>query len=85
MLYGDDISKNVKDIQDVNRVGKKIGKFSASNFRGRGYYRGRSSIRGRGGRCTRGRGRGGPGPRGRHSGRGFVLHNQQSKNLNVSQ
>ena len=57
----------------------------ASNFRGRGYYRGRSSIRGRGGRCTRGRSRGGPGPRGRHSGRGFVLHNQQSKNLNVSQ
>ena len=85
MFYGDDISKNVKDIQDVNRVGKKIGKFPASNFRGRGYYRGRSSTRGRGGRGTRARGRGGPGPRGRHSGRGFVLHNQQSKNFNVSQ
>jgi hypothetical protein len=36
MLYGDDISKNVKEIQDVNRVGKKIGTFPASNFRGRG-------------------------------------------------
>jgi hypothetical protein len=32
MLYGDDISKNVKEIQDVNRDGKKIGKFPASNF-----------------------------------------------------
>ena len=50
-----------------------------------GYYRGRSSIRGRGGRGTRARDRGGPGPRGRQSGRGFVLHNQQSKNFNVSQ
>jgi hypothetical protein len=36
MLYGDDISKYVKEIQDVNRVGKKIGKFPANNFRGRG-------------------------------------------------
>jgi hypothetical protein len=40
MLYGDDISKNVKEIQDVNRDGKKIGKFPASNSRGRSYYRG---------------------------------------------
>jgi hypothetical protein len=85
MLYGDDISKYVKEIQDVNRVGKKIGKFPANNFRGRGYYRGRSSTGGRGGRGTIARGRGGPGPRCRHSGRGFVLHNQQSKNFNVSQ
>ena len=72
ILYGD--LKNVKEIQDVKHVGKKIGKFPAS-----GYYRGRSSTRDRGGRGIRARGRGGPGPRGRHSGRGFVLHNQVKK------
>ena len=44
MLYGDDISKNVKEIQDVNRDGNTIGKFPVSNFGGRSYYRGCSSI-----------------------------------------
>jgi hypothetical protein len=29
MLYGDDISKNVKEIQDVNRVGEKDWKVSS--------------------------------------------------------
>ena len=90
-LYGDDISKEVKEIQDVNRVGKKIAKTdkahgSGSSF-GHGYgygYRGRGFARGGRGRGGRGRGRGGRGGRGR--GRiSTDTTNQQSKNLTVSQ
>ncbi|KAK6164993.1 hypothetical protein SNE40_023741 [Patella caerulea] len=60
-LYGDDVPKSIKEIQDVNRVGKRIGRainrgrgFSAfsgvsrgGTFRGRGSFRGCGSFRAR--------------------------------------
>ena len=44
-LYGDDISKNVKEIQDVNRVGKRLIRFPPGFGRG-GFPRGGRGFRG---------------------------------------
>ena len=68
-LYGDDVTKNVQEIQNVNRVGRKISS-DHQYGRGRGFGmrssevgrgRGRGGNRGHGGRrggFGRGRGRG---------------------------
>ena len=68
-LYGDDVTKNVQEIQNVNRVGRKISSDHQYD-RGRGFGiidrgvgRGRGGNRGHGGRrggfdCGSGRGRG---------------------------
>ncbi|MEW8548333.1 MAG: hypothetical protein AB2693_32925 [Candidatus Thiodiazotropha sp.] len=57
-LYGDDVNKNIKEIQDINRLSKNIGRGSGStsrgNFRGRRPYKFINPGRGRG----RGRGYG---------------------------
>ena len=54
-LYGDEVNKNIKEIQDINRVGKNIGRgqsgVSRGGFRGRRPFRfaqGRGRARGRG-------------------------------------
>ena len=64
-LYGDDVTKNVQEIQNVNKVGRKIssdhqyGRGSGFGMRGRGVGRGRGGNRGHGGRrCGFGRGNG---------------------------
>lgn len=65
-LYGDDILKNVKEIQDINRVGRKI---SGSARGGRGFGH-------------RGQGRGKDGFRGRFRGRGrahVTVHSQNDQ------
>ena len=56
LLYGDDVSKTVSDIDSVNKVGNKIRRFKFG-YIPRGYFRrgrGRPGFRG-----SRGRGRGG--------------------------
>ena len=56
MLYGDDISKNVKEIQDVNKIGTRIKGSSQSSYQNRGRGgRFRGVMRGR---VTKNRGRG---------------------------
>lgn len=55
-LYGDDISKEVKEIQDVNKVGKRISKFGSNGSSDRG--RGHSNFGNRGSRGSSIRGRG---------------------------
>ena len=52
-LYGDEVNKNIKEIQDINRVGKNIGRgqsgVSRGGFRGMRPFRfGRGRARGRG-------------------------------------
>lgn len=54
-LYGDDVTKNVKEIQDMNRLGRNVGRGTGGNQRGFGYNRGR---RGYSRFPARGRGRG---------------------------
>ena len=56
-LYGDDVNKNIKDIQDMNRLSKNIGRGSGAALRG---HRGRRPFRffGRGRARGRGYGRG---------------------------
>lgn len=55
MLYGDDISKNVKEIQDVNKIGTRIKGSSQSSYQNRGRGgRFRGVMRGR---VTKNRGR----------------------------
>lgn len=60
LLYGDDISKHVKEIQDVNKIGTRIKGASAKGTYGYGtQYRGRGRFRGvYRGRITKPRGRG---------------------------
>lgn len=59
-LYGDDISKHVKEIQDVNKIGTRIKGSSQRGAYGYGnQYRGRGRFRGvYRGRVTKARGRG---------------------------
>lgn len=68
-LYGDDISKQVSDIDSINKVGKKVKRRIPPWYYVRGT--GAPGFRGRGGRSGRG-GRGGPrrGNRGSRGGRG---------------
>ena len=57
-LYGDDVNKNIKDIQDINRLSKNIGQ--GTNMSTRGCYRGWRPFRfpqGPGRACGRGYGR----------------------------
>ena len=51
-LYGDDINKNVRDIQDMSKLGKDIGR--SQQPQSRGYFRKRGGRRG----PSRGTGRG---------------------------
>ena len=51
-LYGDDINKNIRDIQDLSKLGKDIGRNQQTQ--GRGFYQRRGGRRG----LSRGRGRG---------------------------
>lgn len=70
-LYGDDVNKNVKEIQDMNRLSKNVGRGSQTTSSNRGGgYRGRRGFR------FPGRGRG----RGRGYGRGSTDYTQQSYN-----
>ena len=64
-LYGDDVNKNIKEIQDINRLSKNIGR--GTNPTSRGGFRGRRPFR-----FPQGRGRG----RGRGYGR---YHDQQQQ------
>ena len=64
-LYGDDVTKIVQEIQNVNKVGRKIssdhqyGRGSGFGMRDRGVGRGRGGNNGHGGRrCGFGRGNG---------------------------
>lgn len=70
-LYGDDVNKNVKEIQDMNRLSKNVGRGSQSGSSSRGI-----GERGRRGFRFQGRGRG----RGRGYGRGTADFLQQSYN-----
>lgn len=48
-LYGDDVAKSVKEIQDVNRISNKVhGKFHRGNFRAGSSFRARGRPYGRG-------------------------------------
>ncbi|XP_061180713.1 uncharacterized protein LOC133189342 [Saccostrea echinata] len=48
-LYGDDVAKSVKEIQDVNRISSKVhGKFHRGNFRAGAFFRARGRPYGRG-------------------------------------
>uniref|UniRef100_A0A8W8NZG4 Uncharacterized protein n=1 Tax=Magallana gigas TaxID=29159 RepID=A0A8W8NZG4_MAGGI len=48
-LYGDDVAKSVKEIQDVNRISNKVhGKFHIGNFRAGSSFRARGRPFGRG-------------------------------------
>lgn len=76
-LYGDDVPKSVKEIQDINRVGKRIVRPYGTNYRGR-YMRGRSTVRGN---SFGGRGRGFI-PRGRGTSNSY--QSGPSKNLKTS-
>lgn len=76
-LYGDDVPKSVKEIQDINRVCKGIVRPYGINYRGR-CVRGRSTERGN---SIRGRGRGFI-PRGRGTSNSY--QSCLSKNLNTS-
>lgn len=63
-LYGDEVNKNIKEIQDINRLGRNIGRgFTGAS---RGGFRGRRPFR----YSTPGRGR----ARGRGYGRGGMDH-----------
>ena len=56
-LYGDEVNKNIKEIQDINRVGKNIGRGQSGSSRGA--FRGRRPFKfGQGRGRARGRGRG---------------------------
>lgn len=68
-LYGDDVNKNVKEIQDMNRLSKNVGRGSQPGSANRGFgFRGRRGFR------FPGRNRG----RGRGYGRGSTDYQQQS-------
>lgn len=48
-LYGDDVAKSVKEIQDMNRISNKVhGKFHKGNFRAESSFRARGRLYGRG-------------------------------------
>lgn len=48
-LFGDEISKELKDIVDANKMAAKVmPKFGESSRRGRGSFRGRGPFLGRG-------------------------------------
>ncbi|KAK6172688.1 hypothetical protein SNE40_016299 [Patella caerulea] len=75
-LYGDDVSKNVSDIDSVNKVGNKIRRSGGLGWTpgNRGGFRGRGSYRG-------GRIRGNRQPRG-GLGRGFTYHSNYDQSDN---
>ena len=85
-LYGDDVTKNVQEIQNVNKFGRKIssddqyGRGSDFGMRGRGVGRGRGGNRGHGGRCGFGRGNGHGRGRG-YDRDGGDSHNAPTKNF----
>ena len=47
-LFGDDVSKKAKEIEDCNKIGYKIHKSARGGFRSRSSFRGRFRGRGRG-------------------------------------
>ena len=63
-LYGDDVNKNIRDIQDINRLSKNIGR--GTNMSTRGGYRGRHPFRF-------------PQGQGRAHGRGYGCYNDQQQ------
>ena len=74
-LYGDDVNKNVKEIQDMNRLSKNVGRGSQPGTSNRGFgFRGRRGFR------FPGRNRG----RGRGYCRGTTDYQQQSYNTSSS-
>ena len=80
LLYGDDVSKNVSDIDSANKVGNKIRRLKFGHGYG-GWPRGYKRGRGRGG--PRGRGRG-LGFRRRGRGRGMHLSSYNQSNQDQS-
>ena len=67
-VYGDDVNKNIKDIQDINRLSKNIGR--GTNMSTRSGYRGRRLFRF-------------PQGRGRAHGRGYGCYNDQQQHYGV--